>query len=208
MRILVGTTNPAKFDRYATMLRRLPGVEVVDPRAAPPVRPIVEDGVTAAENARKKARVYADATGLPALGVDDALYLPPGAPVRQPGTQVRRYLGRDSTDEELLDAFLAKIGSLPPHQRRATWLYALCLALPRGREFGAQVTIQTSFTDRPYLPLLPGYPLRSLQLDPASGKPLRDLTPEEESRRLRPVADAVGGIVRAALDASRVGERG
>lgn len=208
MRILVGTTNPAKFDRYATMLRSLPDVEVVDPRVAQPVRPIIEDGATADENARKKARTYADATGLPALSVDDALYLPALPADQQPGIQVRRYLGRDATDEELLDAFLTKIGGLPPHQRWATWLYALCLALPRGQEFGAQVRIQASFTDRPYRPLLPGYPLSSLQVDPASGKPLRDLTPEEEAQRLRPVADAVGGIVRSALATSRAGEHG
>ncbi len=208
MRVLVGTGNPAKFDRYAAMLRGLPGVEVV----APPVVPgalavvVVEDGATAGENARKKARAYAGATGLPALSVDEALFIPALPAGEQPGTRVRRYLGREASDEELLRAFLDTIRTFPPDERDAVWHCAICLALPDGRDFGAEATVATRFTDRPALPSLPGYPLRSLQVDVASGKSLRALTPEEEARRLSPVYERVRGVVQAALDARQSGE--
>src|SRR5262245_41797059 len=133
--ILIGTTNPAKFDRYRTILSQCSGIEVVAPNHNHAALPIVEDGPTAEANARKKARAYAAATGMPALSVDEALHVDAFPPEEQPGTNVRRYLGVRATDEELLAAFLAKIAPIPPDRRTVTWIYAICLALPDGREF-------------------------------------------------------------------------
>lgn len=156
---------------------------------------IVEDGVTAEENARKKAQGYALLAGIPALSVDEALFIDGFAPDEQPGVSVRRYLGREATDEELLTIFLEKMKRLAHHQWHANWIYALCLAIPHGKTFLARVSIPTLFTDEPRFPLLPGYPLRSLQIDPCLGKSLCDCTPEEEHSRLAAVHKVIEKLV-------------
>lgn len=198
MKILIGTGNPAKFARYATMLRALPGVTVIAPGAMPPPPGVTEDGATVEENARQKARAYAEATGLPTLSVDDALYFPALPPTAQPGLRVRRYGGAAATDEDVLRHILALVRPLPPRQRRAVWQYGVCLALPGGPAFSDRGTAETVFVDRPRRPLTPGYPLSAIQVDPATGKGLPDLTAAEESARLQSVAAAVRRVVRAA----------
>ncbi len=67
------------------------------------------------------------------------------------------------------------------------WLFALCLALPKGQLFFDQVELRGLFTDCPSLPILPGYPLSSIIFDSIIGKTLRDLTPEEEHLRHKPI---------------------
>ena len=187
MAFLIGTTNPAKFARYRTILAEVGIRDVLSPREIGQLLPIVEDGQTAGENARRKAVAYAQATGLPTLGIDEALYIPALPAGDQPGTNVRRYVGRTASDEELLQAILAKISPIPAGQRQAVWIYALCLAWPPGRDIAAEVTIEEMFTDQPYRPLRPGYPLSSLLYVPAIGKTLTQLTPAEEAHHLAPL---------------------
>jgi inosine/xanthosine triphosphate pyrophosphatase family protein len=196
--LLIGTRNQAKFERYKTVLSQFPHLNVLAPADIRMELSVVEDGESAAANARKKAQAYASASGLPTLGIDEALNIPGLPPAEQPGTAVRRYLGHAATDEALLEIFLSKIKRLVPHAREAIWLYAICLALPGGRTFFDEVEVPVAFTDRPHLPIVPGYPLRSLLVDPCSGKPLRDLTPEEERDRLQSLYRKVAGVVRAA----------
>lgn len=187
MTFLIGTANPAKFQRYQTILTQLGIADVVSPRDLGQLLPIVEDGQTAGENARRKAVAYSQATGLPTLGIDEALYIPALPAGEQPGPNVRRYVGRTATDEELVAAMLAKIGPLPAGQRQAVWIYALCLAWPPGRDISAEVTIEELFTDQPFLPIRPGYPLSSLLYVPVFGKTLAQMTPAEESEHLAPL---------------------
>ncbi len=198
MNLLIGTRNQAKFKRYKTILSQFPHLNVLVPDDIQVILSVVEDGESAAANARKKAQAYASASGLPTLGIDEALSIPGLPPSEQPGIAVRRYLGQEATDEALLEVFLSKIKRLAPHAREATWLIAICLALLAGRTFVDEVEVQVALTDRPHLPIVPGYPLRSLLVDPRSGKPLQDLTPEEERDRLQPLYRKVAGIVRAA----------
>ena len=198
MKLLIGTGNPAKFNRYATILRDISSIEVLSLKDVQVTVPVVEDGTTAEANARKKAKAYADATGLPTLSIDEALYIGGLPSYEQPGTNVRRYLGVEATDEALLEAFLAKIRSIAPDERTATWIFAFCLALPDGEAFSDQVELHEMFIDHPSLPILPGYPLSSVLFDPTIGKVLRDFTPKEERERLEPVYEKVAKIVRAA----------
>jgi XTP/dITP diphosphohydrolase len=196
--LLIGTRNQAKFKRYKTILSQFPHLNVLAPDDIQVILSVVEDGESAAANARKKAQAYASASGLPTLGIDEALSIAGLAPAEQPGTAVRRYLGREATDEALLEVFLSTVKHLAPHAREAIWLYAICLALPEGQTFFDEVEVQVVFTDRPHLPIMPGYPLSSLLVAPRSGKLLRDLTPAEERDHLQSLYQKVAGIVRAA----------
>ena len=195
MQILVGTRNPAKFERYRTILQRIPEIEVCSFSDIQLSFTVEEDGLTAEENARKKARIYADAAHIPTLSIDEALSID-GLPAdEQPGVYVRRYGGKAATDEEMLALYLAKVREIPPEKRGATWIYAICLAFPAGKTFIEHVEVPTVFTDVPCLPLLPGYPLSSLQRDPATGKYLREYAPEEEHTRLSTLYEAVEKLV-------------
>ncbi len=194
MKLLIGTQNPAKFARYRTILNEIPGLEVVSPADIGVILSIAEDGATAEANARIKARAYVQATGLPTLSIDEALYVDAFPPGDQPGTHVRRLLGRTASDEELLAAFLERTKHLSPGERGVTWIYAICLALPDGPELHDQVEIPAVLVDRAVLPILPGYPLSSILLNPEFGKVHRELSPCEERQRLRVLYEKVHSL--------------
>jgi inosine/xanthosine triphosphate pyrophosphatase family protein len=198
MKRVIGTTNPGKFQRYQVILRQFPALELAALRDFDNVPAVEEDGLSAAENARKKAQAYAAALNLPVLSVDESLIVPGFPPDEQPGVNVRRYLGHQVTDEQLLEAFLEKIRQIPAEMRFMVWTYAINLSFPDGREFHDQVELTQKLTTRPSLPLQPGYPLASIQLDRLTGKPLRELSPEEERARLVEVYEKVTGIIRQA----------
>lgn len=196
MKLLIGTQNPAKLERYRTILEEIPGLEIVSPQETGVTLSIAEDGASAGDNAWIKARAYMQATGLPTLGVDEALYFNTLPLQEQPGTHVRRYLGHAASDEELLVAFLEKVKRLTPEERAVTWVYAVCLAMPDGRELANQAEIPAVFIDQPVLPILPGYPLSSILFNTEIGKVHREMSPDENRRRLRPLYEKVQALVR------------
>ena len=73
------------------------------------------------------------------------------------------------------------------------------MVLPNGEEFFEQAQVQVLFTDTPRLPLMSGYPLSSLLIDPTLMKPVLDCTPEEEQNRLRPLFHAVNTLFQLAF---------
>jgi inosine/xanthosine triphosphate pyrophosphatase family protein len=198
MKLVIGTTNSAKFQRYQAILRQFTALELAALNEFENVPAVNEDGLSAQENARKKAKTYSAAFNLPVLSIDESLIIPAFSADEQPGVNVRRYLGFHATDEQLLDAFLKKVRQIPEAMRFAVWTYAIHLSLPDGREFHDQVELTKGMTTRPSLPIQPGYPLGSLMVDIKSGKPLRELTPEEERQHLADVYEKVTGIIRQA----------
>jgi XTP/dITP diphosphohydrolase len=125
-RLLFATTNPGKLRE----LRGLVGdaVEVLALSDLPPVPEPVEDGATFEENAEKKARAYADATGLPALADDSGLCV--DALGGRPGVHSARYA--EGSDKARYEKLLGELSGVPDDERTAAFMCALCLALPRG----------------------------------------------------------------------------
>jgi XTP/dITP diphosphohydrolase len=195
MQILIGTGNPAKFERYKKILSNFQHLTLLSLKDIDLKLPIIEDGLTAEANARKKAREYAKVSQMPVLSVDEALYINALPPEEQPGTNVRRIIGKTATDEELLSAFLAKTNHIPPEKRTVTWIYAICLALPNGQEYFDQVELNEMFTTEPSLPMIKGYPLSSILFDPILGKTQSNFTSEEYENYLEPVLEKVKNIV-------------
>lgn len=139
------------------------------------------------------------ATGLPTLSADDALYIDALPPDEQPGVDIRRYLGGEPSDKEILRAILQIVTGLPQAERRVTWTYAFCLALPDGREISDEAVVQAVLIDRPVLPILPRYPLSSILFNTEIGKVHREMSPQEERRRLRGPYAKVQTLVRREL---------
>lgn len=195
MSLLIATRNPAKLERYRRALAQFPDLLVLSPLDVGLDLAVVEEGGSAADNARLKAHIYAAAAGLPALGIDEALFIPALPPDQQPGVLVRRNGGRPLLDEELLEVFLERARSLSPEQRAVQWVFALCLALPDGRSFSDQAVWGSRLSDWPHRPYPPGYPLSAVLIDAETGKPVTRLSEAEARRRDRPVYEAAARLV-------------
>lgn len=203
MRLVIGTHNSAKYNRYQRILSRYAHLEIISLHDLQIKGDILEGGATAQENARIKACAYAQHTGFPTLGVDEALYIPALPVEEQPGVFVRRYAGIELTDEALLNIFLEKARQLAPENRFAYWLYAACLAFPDGQMYEDESKYPCRLITQPHLPYPPGYPLSALMVDEQTGKAFGEMSPTEQQTRERPLSEMVTRLVRAAcLDGS------
>jgi len=129
--ILVATTNPGKIAELRSMLGG--NVEYVGLPDFPEVLEIKEDGATFAENARKKALGYAEATGLWTIADDSGLVI--DALGGEPGVRSARFSGAKEKDRTLLDhrnmaRVLKLLEGVPEHKRTARFVCRLCLAAP------------------------------------------------------------------------------
>ena len=112
MKVLIGTTNPAKVTRFAEFLPER-GIEFLTLRDLNITAEPKETGTTPEENARIKAafygqfcdRVICNDSGLyfDALALDDP---------RQPGLNIRTPLGRRLDDEEMIAWYSELVRSL------------------------------------------------------------------------------------------------
>ena len=96
---------------------------------------VVEDGATFAENARKKATEYAQATGLWTLADDSGLVV--DALDGAPGVKSARFSGDvpSGTDRKVIDQrniakLLELLRDVPEQKRTARFVCHLCLATP------------------------------------------------------------------------------
>jgi XTP/dITP diphosphohydrolase len=130
MKLLFASSNPHKITEVSAILKPL-GFEVTGLDALdrlPPEPP--EDGETFEENARIKAIAYAKATGRLCLADDSGLEV--DALGGRPGVHSARYAGVGHTRAERDAAnnakLLRELKGVPPHQRTARFVCAMCLA--------------------------------------------------------------------------------
>mgnify|MGYP006279834053 CR=1 FL=1 len=127
--LVLATMNPHKVSEITEILAGLP-VRLLSFRDLPDLPDVVEDGATLEENAAKKAREVAAATGLPALADDTGLeveYLG-GAP----GVRSARYAGEPKSYERNNRKLLAEMADAGPDERRAAFRTIVALATPEG----------------------------------------------------------------------------
>lgn len=128
-RLLIATENPGKVLEIEALLKEL-DVDLVTPRDLGLTLRVEEDGATYAENAAKKARLYAEAGGLPALADDSGLEV--DALGGAPGLYSARYSGRSGATDADRRAYL--LANLRPHPRpwTARFRATVALTLPGG----------------------------------------------------------------------------
>ena len=102
----------------------------------PGVEEVIEDGATFAQNARKKANGYAQATGLWTLADDsglvvDALDGAPGVNSARFSGDKAKGLNRKVVDRRNWEKLLALLEGVPAEKRTARFVCCLCLASPR-----------------------------------------------------------------------------
>ena len=172
-RLLFATTNAGKLKE----LRGLVGdaVEVVSLKDLPPVPEPVEDGETFEANAEKKARAYAQATGLPSLADDSGLCV--DALGGRPGVHSARYAPGD--DRARYEKLLGELSSVPEERRTASFRCALCLALPGGKSHIEVGRCEGRILNGPKG--AHGFGYDPVFFIPALGKTMAELTSEEKA---------------------------
>ena len=150
-KILVATTNPGKIVELQAMLGTdLRWLSLADFSEIPE---IVEDGTTFAENARKKALGYAQATGVWTIADDSGLVV--DALGGAPGVKSARFSGdkEEEADKTLIDhrniiKVLELLEGVPQEQRTARFVCRLCLASPGKILLETKGTLEGLIADR------------------------------------------------------------
>jgi XTP/dITP diphosphohydrolase len=132
-RLVLATRNAHKVGELQAILAAV-GVDVslVGMEEYADVPDVVEDGLTFAANASKKARFVAAATGLPAVADDSGLCV--DAMNGMPGVFSARWAGRHGDDAANLSLVLAQLSDVADESRGAHFACAAALALPSGEE--------------------------------------------------------------------------
>ena len=180
MQILVATRNKGKYREITEFLRTISGIEPVDPNDIDQDFDIVEDGKTFEENAVKKAKSWAEKSGMAALADDAGLEI--DALGGEPGVLSRRWPGYEASDEELINMTLEKLQGKPEAQRTARLRTVMALVLPGGRTETAGAAIEGIIAEKPSQKREAGYPFRSLFWIPELGKFYFDLNEDEHKR--------------------------
>lgn len=128
-KILIATKNQGKVKEISDLVGDLP-IEFVSLTEFPNALDVLEDGETFEDNALKKARTLAEATGLTTLADDSGLCV--DSLGGRPGVLSARYAGESASDEEKCARILEEMREVPDSERTARFVCVLALVDPRG----------------------------------------------------------------------------
>ena len=112
--------------------------------------------------------------------MDNALYINGLTSDKQPALNVRRIDGHTAaTDEEMIEYYSKLIESLGG-KAEGYWEFGICIATPDGEYRETTIKSLRNFVSTPTTNRQAGYPLESIQIDPATGKYIADMTLEEQ----------------------------
>jgi XTP/dITP diphosphohydrolase len=202
--ILVATTNPGKVRELRAMLGD--GVEWKSLADFPGVGEVEEDGATFAENARRKAIGYAQATGLWTLADDSGLVV--DALGGAPGVNSARFSGakakgvdRKVVDQRNMEKLLSLLQGVPREKRTARFVCCLCLAGPEKVLAETRGTLEGVITEEPAG--VGGFGYDPVVLVPQLGKTVAEIGEDEKNaishrgsamRRLKPLLNELLAI--------------
>ena len=135
MELVLATRNEGKVAELAAMLAGS-DIAVTSLSDHPEVGEIVEDGETFLDNARKKAREVASATGKIVLADDSGLVVE--ALNGAPGVISARYAGEQGDSRANNEKLLGEMADVPDGKRRAAFVCAMVLATPDGDEWDVE----------------------------------------------------------------------
>lgn len=133
LRVVLATTNRGKLADFRLLFHGS-GIDLVAPADVGAALDVEETGETFLENALLKARAHVAATGLPALADDSGIVAHSLGDV--PGVRSARYAGEPSDDHANNRLLIANLRGVA--DRSASFICALALVLPDGREITAE----------------------------------------------------------------------
>ncbi len=131
--LLLATRNKGKIQEFHRILDAIaPGqIDLLGLDNFPHLHDVVEDGKTFQENALKKAREMALATGIPAIADDSGLCI--DVLKGDPGIFSARWAGTHGDDVANNSKVLAQLNDVPDEKRSAHFTCVAALYLPDGR---------------------------------------------------------------------------
>ena len=178
MELFYATTNAGKIYNMKRIVRDLP-IEIVTPGDLGLKLEVEEDGMTAVENAVKKARAYHDHLGRPIIAGDSSMYISGLPPEKQPGLHVRRVDGKELSEEETID-YYSKLVREYGDNREAWYVTGMAFIDESGLEtveIEEDKFILTSKRDTLHTHKVS--PLDVISIDPIRRKYLSEMTDEE-----------------------------
>lgn len=177
MKLLLGTTNPAKSADYKKYLVHSK-LELVTLQDIGFMDEPLEIGKTFEENAMQKARFYAERTEYPALADDGGFEVDELGGM--PGVESNRWVGPYGTDEDRIHKVLKLLKGVPVEKRTARLRFVTVVYFPVEREcIKVEGKIDGFVTEKPNPKRIKGFPYRPIFFIPELGKTMIELSEEE-----------------------------
>lgn len=178
-KLLIATRNVGKLKEISNFLSDLP-LQIVSLSDIGITDSIKEVGKTYRENSQLKALFYSRKSGLPTIADDGGIEIL--ALKGEPGINSKRWLGKDSTEQDIINHMIKVAKELPDSNRIAFFKTVISFALPNGKVWGVNGKVEGIIAKKPYLKTLNGYPYRSFFYLPSIKKYYHEdqLTNEEE----------------------------
>lgn len=173
-KVLIASTNSGKIAIYSNILDKInmPFCSLQDLQINIHVE---ETGNTEAENAYLKAKAYHDETGLPVISNDSGLIIEKFNPEDQPGVFVRRYNGKELSDEETIKIFSEKLKQVGG-ESESYFNVALVICDKNGEYKSRNFKSYRYMVSTPSPIIQKGLPLRSLDFNKKLNKYMSEMT--------------------------------
>lgn len=194
MKVLLATGNPAKKERYQSLVSEF-GYEVLSLKDVNIKVDIDESGNNPLENALIKARAYYKESGIPTIAQDDGLFIDKFSDDKQPGTHVRRVNGKELNDDEMIEYYtkeLEKVGG----KSKAKWVRGLVFIDENAKEHILATEDETLFVSKPCEKREVGYPLSSIGFKEKLNKYTVEMTKEEAEKEWKEYYSSIRNFFR------------
>ncbi len=135
--MILGTRNHGKIAEFRSLFKGM-HIKLLSFYDFPEVPPVVEDGKTFQQNAAKKAKSIAKATGRIAVSDDSGLEVDFLDAV--PGVYSARFAGEKATDRDNARKVLKMLDGVPWDKRTARFVCVICASTSRGKTVYAEGT--------------------------------------------------------------------
>lgn len=179
-RVLIATKNNGKVEIYSNILKEI-GLEFCSLKDLEVDVEVDENGKDESENAYLKAKAYHEATGLPVISNDSGLIIEKFKPEDQPGVFVRRYGGRELSDQETIDIFAKKLEEVGG-ESNSYFRVALCLCDKNGVYHHGEFKSYRYMISKPSKVIQKGLPLRSLDYNKEFGMYMSEMSIEQANK--------------------------
>ena len=173
MEILIATKNEAKIKKYSTMLDVL-GIEYKTLKDFESDIKVEENGNTPKENSVIKAKAYYETFNMPILADDSGLILDKLPQEKQPGVFVRRYNGKELSDDEMIEIYSKEIEAVGG-ETTGGFVIAITIIDENGNVHINEMKHDRLFVAKPCEERTPGYPMNSLIYNKETGKYLAQI---------------------------------
>lgn len=194
-KILIATSNPAKFDSYKNIINDFSDkIDVFSLYDLNISEKVEEDQDDIVKNAVKKALFYRNISNIPTLAIDESFFIDYLPKDKQPGLKVRRCIGKTATDQELLNFYLDLIKDIPEDKRTARFISGIALVIDKDKIFTGTAEIEQFFSEKVF-PYRKGYPLGAICIDAKIKKPVSQMSKEELLLSKTPIYAVVKGLI-------------